>query len=58
MKGQLAFDLPIRPALSREDFFISPANALALASLDGWRDWPRGKMVLVGPRGSGKTHLA
>ncbi|MCE6951727.1 chromosomal replication initiator DnaA [Cereibacter sphaeroides] len=58
MKGQLALDLPVRPALSREDFFVSPANALALASLDAWRGWPRGKMVLVGPRGSGKTHLA
>lgn len=58
MTGQLAFDLAVRPALSRGDFFISPANALALASLDGWRDWPRGKMVLVGPSGSGKTHLA
>ncbi|SNX68894.1 DnaA protein [Cereibacter ovatus] len=58
MKGQLAFDLAVRPALRREDFFVSPANALALASLDGWRGWPRGKMVLVGPSGSGKTHLA
>mgnify|MGYP005995287885 CR=1 FL=1 len=57
MKGQLAFDLPVRPALRREDFFVSPANALALAALDGWRDWPRGKMVLVGPTGAGKTHL-
>ena len=58
MKGQLALDLPVRPALSREDFFVSPANALALASLDDWRRWPGRKMVLAGPPGSGKTHLA
>lgn len=58
MSKQLAFDLPIREARGREDFFVAPSNALALATLDGWRDWPGGKLVLVGPEGSGKTHLA
>lgn len=58
MTRQLAFDLPLREARGREDFFVSPANALALAALDGWSGWPEGKMVLVGPPGSGKTHLA
>ena len=28
------------------------------AAIDGWRDWPGGKMLVIGPRGSGKTHLA
>lgn len=58
MIRQLAFDLPARPALGRADLFVSPANALALASLDAWRDWPGGKTILVGPHGAGKTHLA
>ena len=58
MTRQLAFDLTAREAFRREDFFTSPANAHALAVLDGWRDWPGGKMLLVGPAGSGKTHLA
>jgi len=58
MSRQLTFDLPLRVARGREDFFVSPANALALAMLDGWRDWPLGKCVLAGPPGSGKTHLA
>lgn len=57
MAEQLTFDLPTRAALGREDFFVSPANALALAALDDWRGWPRGKLILVGPHGSGKTHL-
>jgi hypothetical protein len=26
--------------------------------VEGWRDWPFGKLVLVGPEGAGKTHLA
>lgn len=58
MSGQLAFDLPVRAAHGRDDYFVSPANALTLAALDGWRDWPQGRMLLVGPAGAGKTHLA
>lgn len=58
MSRQLTFDLPMREALGRGDFFVSPSNALALAALDGWRGWPGGRMLLVGPEGSGKTHLA
>lgn len=57
MTGQLAFDLPARETFRREDFFVSPANATALATLDAG-DWPGGKLVLTGPAGSGKTHLA
>ncbi len=58
MTGQLAFDLPVQPALRRADFFASPANALALAAIDGWRDWPDRRMLLIGPSGAGKSHLA
>lgn len=58
MTRQLAFDLPVREALGREDFFVSSANAVALAALDGWQGWPEGKMTLAGPAGAGKTHLA
>lgn len=58
MTRQLTFDLPSREQFRRADFFVSPANALALAAVDGWRDWPGGKMLLLGPAGSGKTHLA
>jgi len=56
MEEQLSFDLPVRTALGREDFFLSPANAIAVAALDS--DWPDGKLALTGPAGSGKTHLA
>lgn len=58
MPRQLSFDLPARPALGRDDFFVSPANAEALAAVEGWRDWPGGKLVLAGPEGAGKSHLA
>lgn len=58
MAEQLGFDLPVRTALGREDFLVSPANALALAMIDRWATWPGGKQVLSGPEGAGKTHLA
>ena len=55
---QLSFDLPVRPARGREDFFVSPANARAVALIEGWRGWPGRKLLLCGPDGAGKTHLA
>lgn len=58
MAEQLTFDLPLRPALGRDAFFVSPANALALRRIDGWRDWPGGRLILTGPGGAGKSHLA
>lgn len=58
MIRQLTFDLPAVARLTRDDFSPSPANALALAAIDGWRNWPNRKMLLVGPKGAGKSHLA
>lgn len=57
MAQQLSFDLPGRTALGREDFFVSPANANAVAMIEAWQDWPGRKLMLIGPQGSGKTHL-
>lgn len=58
MGHQLTFDLPLRPAMGRDDFFVSDANVGAVAQIDGWRDWPSAKLVLCGAAGAGKTHLA
>jgi len=54
---QLSFDLPAKPALGRDDFFVSPGNAMAVATIEAATPWPGGKLVLCGPAGSGKTHL-
>ena len=48
----------MRAARSREDFFVSPANALVLATLDAPEGWPQGRLILTGPEGAGKSHLA
>ena len=58
MPEQLACDLAVRPSLGRGDFFVSSANALALGRLDAHPTWPIRKLVLTGPEGAGKTHLA
>ncbi len=58
MARQLVFDLPPQTAMGRDDFFASPANELALAQIGAPAGWPQGKLVLCGPAGSGKTHLA
>lgn len=58
MSRQLAFDLPSSEAFRLADFFVSEANAQALAAIEAWQDWPAGKLMLIGPSGAGKTHLA
>ena len=58
MAEQLVFDLPARRALGRGDFYVSEANRSAADAIAAWGDWPNRKLALVGPRGSGKTHLA
>jgi chromosomal replication initiation ATPase DnaA len=55
---QLAFALPHAESLSRDNFLEGPANAAGLALIDSWPDWPNRVMLLVGPEGSGKSHLA
>jgi chromosomal replication initiation ATPase DnaA len=55
---QLAFALPHGESLSRDDFLEGPANAAGLALVESWPDWPNRVMLLVGPEGSGKSHLA
>lgn len=58
MARQLTFDLAGPPALGREDFLVAPSNAAALAALDRPEDWPGGRLLLVGPDGAGKSHIA
>jgi len=55
---QLALALPHAERLTRDDFLEGPANEAGLALIDSWPDWPNRIMLLVGPEGSGKSHLA
>jgi chromosomal replication initiation ATPase DnaA len=55
---QLVLDLQHRTALDAEDFLVSDANASAVAVVDGWPNWQHWAVVVTGPEGSGKSHLA
>lgn len=55
---QLTLDLPHRPALGEEDFLLSGSNRAAVTMIDRWPDWPHPVLVISGPTGSGKSHLA
>jgi chromosomal replication initiation ATPase DnaA len=54
---QLPLDLPHEPSFAREDFLVAPSNAAALRAIDAWPDWAGRMLLLVGPAGSGKSHL-
>jgi chromosomal replication initiation ATPase DnaA len=55
---QLALALDHAESYAREDFLSGPCNEGALQLLDCWPDWPASAIAVVGPEGSGKTHLA
>lgn len=58
MAAQLTFDLPPTVRQGPADFFVSGANEQAFALVQMPARWPEGKLALIGPPGSGKTHLA
>lgn len=55
---QLPLALGFQPALAAEDFLVTPCNELAVAWLNRWPDWPAPALMLSGPAGAGKSHLA
>jgi len=55
---QLIFEWPHRPALGRDDFLVADCNKDAVDWIDLWPDWPAPVLLLYGPPGCGKSHLA
>lgn len=55
---QLVFDWPHRPAVGRDDYLVASCNKDAVGWIDLWPDWPAPVLLLCGPPGCGKSHLA
>jgi chromosomal replication initiation ATPase DnaA len=55
---QLALALHYAESFAREDFLRGPSNVSALTLIECWPQWPNRAIVLTGPEGSGKSHLA
>ena len=45
-------------AVTRDDLLISDPLSAAVSIVDSWPQWPSPVVILMGPVGSGKTHLA
>jgi len=55
--SQLIIDLPKRTAFGREDFLVNSRNEDAVYFIDNFKNQKINVGILIGSRGSGKTHL-
>ena len=55
---QLPLALAHEASRGREDLLVSGRMEAALGMVDSWPNWPSPVVVIAGPPGSGKSHLA
>ena len=55
---QLTLELPLDPSYGADDFLVAHSNNEAFATLLRWPHWLGRRLILAGPGGSGKSHLA
>jgi chromosomal replication initiation ATPase DnaA len=55
---QLPLALAHAPQFGRDAFLPGASNEAALRLIDSWPGWPSPVVLLTGPPGAGKTHLA
>lgn len=58
MARQLRLSLAHERPASLDAFARGASNAEAIAAVEAWPAWRDGCLVIVGPRGAGKSHLA
>lgn len=54
---QLTLELAPEPGFGRENFVVSGSNEHAYAMIELWPGWPDSMLLILGPPGSGKSHL-
>lgn len=55
---QLPLEFDHESASGRDDLIVSDRLSAAVGIVDRWPDWPSPVVILAGPTGSGKSHLA
>ncbi|MDO4161902.1 MAG: DnaA/Hda family protein [Pseudomonadota bacterium] len=55
---QIPFAFATRSYMGREDFMVAPCNHEAFKMIDIWPDWLAQGLIIYGPKGCGKSHLA
>jgi chromosomal replication initiation ATPase DnaA len=55
---QLPLEFRHEAASGRDDLVISDPVSAAASIIDRWPDWPVPLVIITGPEGSGKSHLA
>ncbi|MEM7568674.1 MAG: DnaA/Hda family protein [Pseudomonadota bacterium] len=58
MAKQLPLALHWPKRFSYDSFIISDSNRAAVSQLERWPNWPQQTLILLGPQGCGKSHLA
>ncbi len=58
MTRQIPLPLPHRETMEADDLMITDSNREAAAWIDAWPGWKAHCLVIFGPVGAGKTHLA
>ena len=56
--NQEIFNFEVDISSKEEDFLIADSNLEAMRWVDNWKGWSAPSIVIYGPRGCGKTHLA
>lgn len=54
---QIPLDLVPEAATGFDSFIITDTNRITVTALRAWPDWPAPILLLLGPEGTGKTHL-
>ena len=57
MTRQIPLPLPHNEAMEADDYVITACNREAATWVNSWPQWPSHCLLVLGPVGSGKTHL-
>src|SRR5277367_6117096 len=56
--SQYLLPLTLPPVFSEDNFFVAACNREAYQWIMAWPTWPAHALMLYGPEGCGKSHLA